>query len=167
MIGYHAKAGSPGSPLAHTMTGRFIHMKINGRYVSEFLIHAYAAASCNVPVVLVTGDHALSDEVKAINSHIETVSVKEGIGESTISIHPSRALELIQAGAKSALRSDYSQCLIPLPDSFSVEMRFKKHSHAYKNSFYPGAKKVDDYTILFETDTYFEVLRFLLFVTGI
>jgi len=167
MIGYHAKAGSPGSPLAHTMTGRFMHMKINDRYASEFLIHAYAAASCNVPVVLVTGDHALSREVQAINSNIETVSVKEGIGESTISIHPNRATQLIHAGAKSALNSDIGKCLIPLPDTFSIEMRFKKHSHAYRNSFYPGAKIIDDFTVVFETDVYFEFLRFLLFVTGI
>jgi len=167
MVGYHSRAGSPASPLAHTMTGRIMYMKINERYASEFLIHGYAAALCRVPVVLVTGDSGLSEEVDTVNSNITTVSVKEGIGESTISIHPNLAVERIREAAKTTLSSDMNRCLINLPDHFSVEMKFKKHGHAYTSSFYPGARIIDDFTVGFETDEYFEVLRFLLFVTGI
>ena len=44
-IGYHSKAGDETNPLAHTLTGEVMRMRINGVPTSEFLLHAYAAAT--------------------------------------------------------------------------------------------------------------------------
>lgn len=54
--GYHAKAGTPGGPLAHTWTGWLQDVRIDGRSVGEFGINAAVAGYFGVPVVLVTGD---------------------------------------------------------------------------------------------------------------
>ena len=67
MIGYHSRAGGGGSPLEHTMSGNLIELRINDRPASEFLVHAYAGELVGVPVVFVSGDEALCDEVRSVN----------------------------------------------------------------------------------------------------
>jgi D-amino peptidase len=117
-----------------------------------------------VPVVLVTGDAGLCEEVGTQNPHILTVPVKHGTGNSTSSIHPYMAVERIREGAKKALEGDLSRCLLKLPSQFAVEIMFKDHSKAYHSSFYPGAGLKEPHVVMFETDDYFEVMRLLAFV---
>lgn len=164
MIGYHSRAGRATSPLAHTMEGSAESVKLNDRFVSEFLLHAYVAASVGVPVVFVSGDQGLCDEVAAVNSAIGTVAVKQGVGDSTINIHPGRAVEMIRAGAEQALRGDLAACRIPLPERLLLEIRYRNHVRAYRAAFYPGAHRVDDFTVSFSHGNYLDVMRALLFV---
>jgi len=96
LIGYHSRGGAGSSPLAHTMTGNITRMFINEKPTSEFLIHTYAAASVKVPVVFVSGDQGLCTEIVGFNPHIGTVAVKEGVGNSTVSIHPELATARIR-----------------------------------------------------------------------
>ena len=63
-----------------------------------------------------------------------------------------------------ALKSDMSKCSFKMPNSFIVEIDFKKPSKAYRNSFYTGMKQVSDTRLVFEAKEYFEVLRMLVFV---
>ena len=162
-IGYHSRAGVGSSPLAHTMTGKFVNIKINDRYASEFLIHSYAAAFLKVPSLFVSGDKGICDEAVQLIPGIETVAVKEGIGDSTVNIHPDLAASRIRSGVEKAFRSDPAGCLLPLPNHFKVEIVYKEHINAYLLGFYPGAKQVAPTTVQFENQNYFEVLRFLLF----
>ena len=101
MIGYHARAGSGDNPLSHSLNSDFVnYIKINERFASEFLIHAYTAATLNIPVIFLSGDKAITEEVKEVNSNIETVAVNQGVGGSVISIHPGLAVKLIKEGVK-------------------------------------------------------------------
>lgn len=163
MIGYHSRAGSNGSPLAHTMTGNMIHIAINGQYASEFVVSAYTAGLVGVPVVFLSGDAALCQEAQGFLPGLSTVAVQHGVGNSTASIHPHLAVERIRSGVEAALRGDLSKCRVPGPDRFSVELRYRKHADAYRASFYPGVRAIDSHTVGFEAEDYFEVLRFLLF----
>jgi D-amino peptidase len=140
-------------------------MKINNRFASEFLIAAYTAALVKVPLVLVSGDEGLCLEAFEFHPEIRTVVVKTGIGDGTVNLHPALAVERIQQGMARALQEDLSRCLIPLPKHFRCEVRFHRHPDAYKAGFYPAAQKVDDHTILYENDSFFEILRFMLFAT--
>jgi D-amino peptidase len=140
-----------------------VRIKINDLYASEFLLHAYAAATVKVPVVLVSGDAGLCEEVKSFNPHILTIPVKQGVGNSTTSIHPNLAVERIREGAQKALEGDLSKCKIDLPEHFTVTITFRDHAKAYGFSFYPGASLVDPHNIEFEADDYFEILRLLAF----
>ncbi len=164
MIGYHSKAGSDTNPLAHTMSTKVAYIKINGVVASEFLIHQYAAALENVATVFISGDRGICSEVKAANPNIETVAVLEGIGASTISIHPDLALKNIAAGVERALQSDLDQCAIELPEEFKVEIKYIDPVLAYKAAFYPGCSMLRPLTVEYSTDDYFEVLRLLNFV---
>lgn len=165
LIGYHARAGAGASPLAHTMTGDIARITLNDRYASEFLIHTYAAAFLQVPVVFVSGDKGLCDEVTQLNPHIGTVAVKEGVGNSTVNIHPDLAVARIREGVARALAGDRTQCLAPLPAHFSAAVQYRDHAKAYRNGFFPGARQTDPFTVQFDSASYYEVLRFLLFVT--
>jgi D-amino peptidase len=162
-IGYHSRAGSGGSPLAHTMTGNMTYYKINGQYVSEFIINSYTAGLVGVPVVFVSGDAALCQEAQAFIPNLSTLAVMYGVGESTVSIQPQLAVDQIRAGVEAALKADVSRCRVPMPAHFSVELRFRRHADAYRASFYPGARQVEAHIIGFEADDYFEVLRFFHF----
>lgn len=163
MIGYHSRAGSNTSPLAHTQSGSVHYIKINNQYASEFLLHAYAATLVKVPVVFVSGDEGICAEVASFNPNILTNSVMRGVGDSTVSIHPDLAVKNIKEGVRKAMKGDVSLCLTKLPDHFAIEIRYKEHVKAYRASFFPGASQKDAHNIVFESKDYFEVLRMLMF----
>lgn len=164
MVGYHSRAGAGTNPLAHTLTGKIAWITLNGRYASEFLLHAYAAAWLEIPVALVTGDKGLCAEVSQLNPRIATVAVKEGIGGATLNIHPELATQRIRQAAQEALAGDLAQFRIALPPHFVIVVSYRQPSQARTCGFYPGAQQKDDTTIQFASDDYFEVLRFLHFV---
>ena len=161
--GYHAWAGCPGNPLSHTMNGRNDHVTLNGVMCSEFLINAYTAGYFGVPVALVTGDKALCDYARALIPAITAVPVNEGRGGSVTSIHPDEAVERIEAAAAQAVKNA-PQCIVPLPGHFHMEIDFVHHQMAYSKSFYPGAALKDDKFVCFDSDDWYEVLRFCHFV---
>ena len=45
-----------------------------------------------------------------------------------------------------------------------MEIQYRQAFDAYRIGFFPGAKQVDAMTVRFEADSYFEVMRFMLFV---
>ena len=51
-----------------------------------------------------------------------------------------------------------------MPDHFAMEVDFFKHHLAYSKSFYPGATLKDDKFVCFESDDWYEMLRFCHFV---
>lgn len=163
-IGYHSAAGQGGNPLSHTMTGRPLYIKVNGEYGSEFLLYSYAAAYEGVPTVFLAGDKMLCEGGKKIHPGLATVAVKEGIGSSTTSLSTEKSLRLIKENAQKSLKQDLNKAKIELPKSFEVEICFKEHTYANKISYYPGMKKIDSNTVLFNTDDYFEVLRMAFFI---
>ena len=164
MIGYHAGAGSQFNPLSHTLTENFSSIKINAKPASEFLINAYTAGLVGVPVVFVSGDKGICDDVLSFQERIWTVSVQEGVGASTISIHPQVAIKKIEDGVEAALSKDISPLKIKLPPTFKVKIEFRDHISAYRASFYPGVTRLANKTIQFEHKDYFEVLRTLMFI---
>ena len=159
-IGYHSYGGSNENPLAHTINSSIIdYMKLNGEYLSEFSMYSYLAAYLGVPVAFLSGDKGLCEDAKKLNENIVTVAVSEGKGAASMSIHPNKAVNLIEEGMKDALKGDLTKNKIELPKKFSLEIRYNFHGNAYKNSFYPGVVQNSPKSILFETDDYFEIMR--------
>jgi len=163
LIGYHSRAGSGTSPLAHSYTGKVTSIKLNDQDVSEFLIDAYTCAYIGVPLIFLSGDKGICDEAEGFNPQIFTVAVKQGVGNSTINIHPDLAIAQINAGMTQAVRSIADQRPVPMPAHFSVEIHYRAGYNAYHDGFYPGAQQTGPMTICFDADDFFEVLRFLMF----
>lgn len=166
-IGYHSRAGSGGNPLAHTLSSmKVFGIRLNDRPLSEYWIHALAAATVGVPVVLVTGDQALCDEVSELAPSCRTFATSDGLGASTVSLHPEAAVTGIRAATEEALRAPRP----PVPavvGPHKLEITYRDASAAYVRSHYPGATLVDDHTVAVDHDDYFDVLRALIFLVGI
>lgn len=168
MIGYHSPARSDGNSLSHTLNLSYHYLKINGEYASEFLLNAYYAQLFMVPVILVTGDENLMKQVKETNPNIETVATKKGLSGAVISDHPEITNQLIYEKTLKVIdeyEQDPYKCMIELPSTFEVEICFKKHQNAYFASFYPGAELVDSNTVIYKSDDYLDVLRFINFTS--
>lgn len=164
-IGYHDSAGSKYNPMAHTISSRIVReIKINGQNVGELHIFMYAAAYLKVPTIFVSGDNEICRKAKLLNENILTVGTKEGNGSSVKSIHPVLAEELIEENVIEALKGNLKERLIELPDNFSVEISYNKHFDATKASNYRDTVLLDEHTVKFETNDYYEVLRFIYFV---
>ena len=161
--GYHAWAACGGNPLSHTMTTQCDQVTLNQMPASEFLINAYTAGYCGVPVPFLSGDAALCGFARNLIPNIVTVAVNEGRGGGVLAMHPQAAVEDIRAGAQEAVaRAD--ACRVPMPAYFATTIRYREHKDAYRRSFYPGAALEDDKTISFGTDNWYEMLRFYHFV---
>ncbi len=165
MIGYHSSAGSEANALAHTLSLDAAEIRLNGRRASEFLIHALAAASVGVPVAFVSGDAGLMSEMAQVNGAIHGCAVKEGAGQSTVSMSPAGARAAISAGVKAALTSDLAAFAVPLEPRYILEIAYQNPNLAARHQHYPGALHIGNRTIRFETDHYFDVLRMLNYVT--
>jgi D-amino peptidase len=108
LVGMHAMAGTPDGVLSHTVHGReWRSLRFNGVLVGETAINAALCGTWNCPVLLVTGDEAVCREATSLlGDRLTTVAVKRGIGRSSArSVAPQRARELIEEGARTALKS--------------------------------------------------------------
>jgi D-amino peptidase len=163
-IGYHSRAGSGGNPLAHTLSSRtFAEIRLNGQPVSEFHLNSFTAHLEGVPVTFLSGDRALCEEALAFNEQLVTVATMQGIGDSTISLHPDSAIAQIRGGVERSLRRELERLPKPLPENFALEVCYRSPAQAYRASFYPGASVLSENTLRFETAHYLDVLRFLQF----
>ncbi len=164
-IGYHSAAYTPFSPLAHTMSSRkYQKIMINGEIASEFTINTYLSYYHGVPVVALSGDEGLCQAVKAFDDRILTVATQHGIGNSTVSIHPDKAIKQIKAMVKKALSDLTEKRPIEMPKTFEMQIEYKQIADYHAASFYPGVTKIDGRTLAFKSDDFYEVARALMFM---
>lgn len=163
-IGYHSASGEEGNPLAHTINHNVLmNMKLDGEIASEFTLNAYVAAERGVPVVFVSGDKMLCENVKNIVPEIETVAVKQGIGGATINISPEKACESIKDGVVKSL-GNIEKCKLEVKRNIHVEMNYKEHLMANKAMYYPGVKRTGPLTVEYTAETMEEVMRTRIFI---
>ena len=152
-------------PLAHTLSSRQLQgVWLNDQPASEYRLHAYAAASVGVPVVFVSGDRTLCEEVHHWQPAVHTFATKWGEGASQQSVHPQDAVAGIASGLEQALTDEQAFSCIALPEFFELEIEYKHHETAFARSFYPGAERVTANRVQFASDDYYEILRSLMFL---
>ena len=101
--------------------------------------------------------------VTAGDAKIDNSKYKHFFGMKAKMLTPDEAVERIEAAAKEAV-TKAAQCVVPMPEHFHMEIDFVKHHVAYSKSFYPGATLKDDKFVCFDSDDWYEVLRFCHFV---
>lgn len=157
-IGYHAKAGTPNALLEHTMTGNVLDISINGVSLPEAGVNGLIAGNYNVPVVFLSGDKAICEQAKGLFGIVETVEVKEGIGNSALNLHPEVAREKIKAGVKKALINIDKYKPYKLKPPYKMVLQLKREELVNEKSYYPGAKRTGDWEMTFESDDLMEVM---------
>lgn len=163
-LGYHAPAGNSGFNVSHTSTGNTLYIKLNGQYMSEFMLNSYTAAENRVPVLFISGDATICSLARELVPEITTNVTKSGLGGSTYCVAPDRVLEGIRTGVKKALSGNLSRCRLNLPEEFVYEPVFKEWKKAYTMSFYPGMQQVDNFTLRLVTKKWLEVVTAHCFV---
>ncbi len=150
--GYHAKAGTPAAPLAHTWTGFINDVRVNGSSTGEFGINSIVAGHFGVPVVLVAGDEKACAQTKAwCGEQVITVPVKEGISTfSAIHVHPAKAQEMIKEGALKALKKSNKKAKpYLLPETSLIEIDFDHQARADQAVYIPGVERGGERTVIF------------------
>lgn len=159
-IGYHARAGTPDAVLQHTMTGRVYDAVLNGKKMPEAGINAAIAGHFNVPVVMLSGDKAICEQAKELLGDIETVAVKEGIGQAARMMHIKKARQRIKEKTTAALNRIEDFKPYKLQPPYTMEVVFTKEEYAQKASLVPGAKRSGERSVSFTSDDFMDVLKF-------
>lgn len=104
-IGYHGKAGTGRSVLAHTISSAVIaDVRIDGRSLGELGLNVARAAHEGVPTVLVAGDDTVAAEAAQVAPGMHAVVVKRALGgTAAASLHPDEACERIEQAVPRAL----------------------------------------------------------------
>jgi len=159
-IGYHAKAMTPDGTLAHTMTGAIFDLRVNNISLPELGWNALIAGYYNVPTLFVSGDQAICRQAKQLIPGIETVAVKQGIGEASLNLHPKKSQQLIKQGVARSLENLSTIKPLKYEPPFVIEVDFKKKAAANRAAWYPGTQRKGDFTVILKCDDFLDCMRF-------
>ena len=158
-IGYHAKAGTPDSPLAHTMNSNVKDISINGVSMPEAGINALIAGMYNVPVIFISGDVAICNQAKDLFGKIETVAVKVGMGNASLNMHPEVGQQMIREGVKKALANMGSYKPYILPPPYTMVLQLHTDDLSGNKELYPGAVKTGSGEFTYKSENLLDVLK--------
>jgi D-amino peptidase len=123
LLAYHARAGTLGAILNHTLLTDIHNFWIDGALVGEGGISAALAGHFGVPVALVTGDDKVVKEMRELlGNNFETVEVKRGISRySADCIPPEVTCGLIRDAARRAISAKTKPYRVKSPCAIEVE----------------------------------------------
>ena len=158
-VGQHSMANVRTGIMAHSYSSLGIqNMLLNGRPVGEIETRTALAGVFGTPVILLTGDLAAVEEMRAIQPATELAAVKEGIGRYTcLTLSAQAARDLIRESARKAMAkiNIIRPYRIEGPVSIQIE-------HTTRNSLKidagraAGATVIDDRTIKFSGKDFLE-----------
>jgi D-amino peptidase len=167
-IGYHAGATNSLGNLAHTIYSLVIRsIRINGELASEARISAATAGDYDVPVVLISGDHAFIEETRTFLPDALAVTTKQALGAlSANSLTPARSRKLIREAAEKAMSAigRARACKVPAP--VRLEIEFKHRLPAELLAYLSTVTRTGAYTVLYEASDMSDASRFLSFVVA-
>lgn len=149
--GYHAKAGTPKAPLAHTWSTWLQDVRFDGVSTGEFGINAAIAGHFGVPVVFVAGDDQAVEQTRAfLGDQVEGAVVKKGLSSTAaLHLHPEKARDLIRQAAERAMAKIPDATPYRLPAGVTVELEFDHQARADQAELLPGVDRAGERTISF------------------
>lgn len=100
----------------------------------------------------------------AASSEGNPLSHTESLNLLSVKLNGALASEFLLYSYAAALNQDLRSALPNLPQTYELEICYKKTSDAEKFSYFPGVQKRDDNTVVFSSRDYFEVLRVISFL---
>jgi D-amino peptidase len=158
-IGQHSKANVQRGIMAHSYSSLGIqNMKVNGQPVGETETRAALAGWYGLPVILLTGDRAAADELRAIVPGAELAVVKEGLGRYTcLSMSAQEARDTIRAAANRAIKKISQIRPYRIEGPVTIEIEYTtRNSLGIDAGRAPGAEVVDDRTIRYRGKDFLE-----------
>lgn len=168
LLGYHAGASSADGNLAHTLTGEFAEVSVNGAKMSEGTISAAIAAHFGVPILLFAGDDAAVREAETTLGDVTTVVLKTTYGRSS-ALNPPLAVmdERLRDGVRRAFPE--TRCKRPrkVDTPLDLELRLRNGFKAEVLGYLEGVRRTDAYTVTQRFPDIVALSKFLIFVASI
>lgn len=142
LLGFHAKARTPGALLHHTFSSAAIQgVWLNGREVGEAGVIAAILAEHKVPVVMVSGDDKVCAEAREWIPGVVTCETKRGTGPQSAELVPLEAARrLIREKTEQALgmRKEIPRITVSYPATMRWDYLPKGHARTYDPAFKPA-----------------------------
>jgi D-amino peptidase len=165
LLGYHARAMTPGGTLAHTWSGNVLDLRLNGEPIGEAAWAAAFAGQFNVPIALVTGDDKLKEQLDhELPPGFHYVITKTGMGHKAARLRPLKDVcdEIRETAAASLADLEGLPVFMPhLP--VTVSMRFRHWEGLDICAAVPGVQRLDVATFQFRAADMTEAQKY--FVT--
>jgi D-amino peptidase len=171
-IGYHGKAGTPRSVLAHTIHGGVVaDVRCEGRSLGEIGLNAALAAHSGVPVVLVSGDDTVAAEAALVAPGIHTVVVKRAIGfYAAALLHPDEACDRIEQEVPKALADREAIQPLGFDGPVLLEVEVLRPNMTERALLIPGVERTDGCTLRYaapDFPTAYRVTQLIIMLGGI
>jgi D-amino peptidase len=156
-IAMHAHANTNGF-MAHTVTDR-ISYRINGVEFTETHIVALSAARWGIPVIMVSGDQVLGEELKPDFPELEYAVVKTAKSRALAETLPEgEAAKRIEAAAKRAMEKFIAGAYRPyyLQPPYDFQLGFQNWQQANGAATAPGVQKDGDLGIRYKSATFID-----------
>jgi len=164
-IGYHSSTHNNEGVRAHSMSsGNLTAMRLNGIPMTEGSLNAAIGAHFGVPIAMVSGDHAVVDELRGQLGDIEGAVVKQAISfHSARTLTPAAGRQRISEAVTRAMRrlDDFEPYELGAP--YALELSFKSYTAAELLAYLPNVDRVDSHTVRFIGRDMVEVSMFLEF----
>lgn len=152
-LGQHSMGNVRKGIMAHSFSSLGIqYMKINGQPVGEIGVWAALAGEYRIPVVLLTGDQAAADELKAIVPDAELAVVKEGLARyACISMSGVAAQTAIREAARRSVAKIGRIRPYRVEGPVTLELEYTTRNSLNPDlSALPWVEVVDDRTIRYK-----------------
>jgi D-amino peptidase len=166
--GYHAKADDAAT-LSHSYTNESVYsVCVNGTKCSEALLGAALAGTYGIPVVLVTGDRTIVDDVVRAMPWVVGVAVKDAIGYTAVnSLTPSAACAAIRAGARDAVARIARAKPFVFDAPFDLTIETVSVEQAEYVELMPGFSRIGARAVRFVAEDYPSIMRAFIAATRI
>ena len=162
-IGYHPKWGEPRGVIAHTYSGDVMDIRINGQSVGESGLVGGLAGYYNVPLIHVSGDTILQEEIRSLNPDIQFTATKEGHTRLAARLyHPKDVHRAMQKDTAKAWKERKSIKPIVFPSPVEATVTFKETPMADICLRVPGTQRVDNLTVAYAHEDYLTTYRTVL-----
>ncbi len=165
-IGYHTSTDNSVGVRAHTMSSaRLTSVRVNGVPYPEAGLNAAIAGYFGVPILMISGDDAVADEVQALLGELETAVVKKAYGfHSAETLMPEAAYQLIEETAARAVGriGEFEPWDVGGP--VEIEVSFKNYRPIEALGYLEIVDRIDSHTIRYRGPDMIAVSNFLTFL---
>lgn len=163
-IGYHTSSSNAAGVFAHTVTGAFTDVSLNGVSVTEAAFNAAIAGHFGVPAVMISGDDAVIEEARSILGELEGAVVKHSYGfNAARTLTPEDARALIRDKAQKGVerRAALEPYVVLTP--VTLDLTLRRHLPAELLSYLPSVERTGPRSVRFVGEDMIVVTRFMEF----
>jgi D-amino peptidase len=162
-IGFHSGTTDVNGVRAHTMSSaNLTGLKIGEEYVSEAIWGAAIAGHFEVPVLMISGDDAATDDARRVIPDIEVAVVKRALSfHSAETLTPAAGQRLIRETAEKAVSRIKQIKPYHVETPVQITVSFKNYQPSQILAQLPGFERSDAHSISFSADDMVQASKIL------